>query len=114
MALYIITDLSMQIMVLSSHVFCRPQIRTVLARLAKDAGLKSQVLIRPVRTRWNTVTHSLGRALDMQDVLESLCDMHQFNQAGGVRLRRFILSVDEWTILRELYNLLYVSSDCVC
>lgn len=100
-------------MVLSSHVFCRPQIRTVLARLAKDAGLKSQVLIRPVRTCWNTVTHSLGRALDMQDVLEALCDMHQFNQPGGVRLRRFILSGDEWTILRQLYNLLFVSSSLV-
>ena len=72
------------------------------------------MLIRPVRTRWNTVTHSLGRALDMQDVLEALCDMHQFNQAGGVQLHRFILSANEWTILRELHNLLYVSLDHVC
>ena len=101
-------DCSPQIMVLSSHVFCRPQIRSVLARLAKEAHLKSQVLIRPVRTRWNTVTHSLGRAIDMQEVLDALCDMHQFNQPGGVRLRRFILEPAQWTVIRELYELLYV------
>lgn len=99
-------------MLLSSKVFCNAQVRSALARLAKDAGLKSQVLIRPVRTRWNTVTMTLGRALDMQEVLEALCDMHQFNTVGGVRLRRFILTAAEWTILRELYDLLYVSLFC--
>ena len=106
--LYYVSECSVQIMVLSSHVFCRPQIRSVLARLAKEAHLKSEVLIRPVRTRWNTVTHSLGRAIDMQEVLDALCDMHQFNQPGGVRLRRFILDAAQWTIIRELYELLYV------
>lgn len=103
------SDRFAKIMALASNVFCRPQIRSALARLAKDAHLKSQVLIRPVRTRWNTVTMSLGRAIDMQEVLDALCDMHQFNLAGGVRLRRFILTPAQWTILRELYELLYVS-----
>ena len=95
-------------MVLSSHVFCRPQIHSVLTRLVKEAHLKSQVLIRPVRTRWNTVTHSLGCTIDMQEVLDALCDMHQFNQPGGVRLRHFILAAEQWKIIRELYELLYV------
>ena len=95
-------------MVLSSHVFCCPQIWSVLTHLAKEAHLKSEVLIRPVRMRWNTVMHSLGRAINMQEVLDTLCDMHQFNQPGGVRLRRFILDAAQWTIIRELYELLYV------
>ena len=44
----------------------------------------------------------------MQEVLDALCNMHQFNQPGGIRLCRFILDADQWTIIRELYELLYV------
>ena len=51
----------------------------------------------------------LDRAIEMKDVLSGLCDKHEFNQAQSVRLRRFILSDDEWTLLEELHFLLVVS-----
>ena len=66
--------------------------------------------MRPVRTRWNTVTCVLGRAINLSPVLEPLCDMHQFNKdpKRGLRLRRFIVTKDEWVILKDLHRLLDV------
>ena len=52
----------------------------------------------------------LERALELKPVLADLCDMHRFNQSDGVRLRRFILSDEEWTFLEQLYLLLDVRS----
>ena len=54
------------------------------------------------------MTSVLKRALEMQDILGDLCDMVQFNKPGGVRLRRFVLSDNEWIILTELHRLLDV------
>ena len=81
-----------------------------MAKLAKAAKLNHEVLIRPVRTRWNTVTTCVGRAIDSRSVLTGLCDMVQFNQndGRGVQLRRYILTPDEWTILGQLFRMLYV------
>lgn len=68
-----------------------------------------------MRTRWNTVTCVVGRAIDLNPVLDDLCDMHQFNKdpKRGLRLRRFILKDEEWTVLKDLHRLLDVSGACV-
>ena len=96
-------------MKLSSKVFVSPHARSELAKLAKEHKLKGETLLRPVRTRWNTVTIMLARATDMRPVLGYLCDMHQFNKdSKGLRLRRFILSDQEWAILSDLHRLLDV------
>ena len=73
-------------------------------------GLNSEVLVRMVKTRWNTFTMVLARAIEMKDVLSGLCDMHQFNQRDkqGARLRRYILSDEEWKVIEELHRLLDV------
>lgn len=87
--------------------------RSELAKLAKIHKMKSEVIVRPVRTRWNTVTMTIARALEMKDALDDLCDMVQFNAtragARGLRLRRFLLTEDEWAILEDLHRLLDVS-----
>ena len=56
----------LKIMKLSSKVFTNPHIRAELSKLAKAANLKSEVLIRAVSTRWNTVSMVLTRALEMR------------------------------------------------
>ncbi|PIL35261.1 hypothetical protein GSI_01986 [Ganoderma sinense ZZ0214-1] len=97
-----------KIMKLASKVFCSPHARSELAKLAKAKNLKCETLVRPVRTRWNTVTCVLGRAIDLSPVLEPLCDMHQFNKdpKRGLRLRRFIVLENEWDVLKDLHRLL--------
>ncbi|KAL1947002.1 hypothetical protein VTO73DRAFT_13963 [Trametes versicolor] len=95
-----------KILKLSRKVWNSPTIRAELATLAADAKLNSEVLIRSVKTRWNTVTEVLGRALKMRMVLTDLCDMVQFNKAHGVRLRQFVLSDEEWVALQQLHDLL--------
>ena len=84
--------------------------RTELSRLSREAGLQSDVLVRPVVTRWNTVCAVLERALDMQDIVSEVCDQAQFNRRDGVRLRRFILTEEEWSMLDDMYRLLDVSA----
>ncbi len=85
-----------------------PTIRAELSKLAAKADLNSKVLVRAVKTRWNTVTEVLERALDMREVLRDLCDMAQFNKKTGARLRRYLLDDDEWDLLEQLWRLLDV------
>ena len=102
--------LLLQIMKLSNKVWNSPMVRAELSRLAADAELNSEVLVRSVKTRWNTVVEVLERALEMKEVLGDLCDMVQFNRPGSVRLRRFMLTDSEWEILAQLHQLLDVRS----
>ena len=85
-----------------------PTIRAELARLAGEEDLSAEVLVRAVKTRWNTITLVLEHALALKDVLLELCDKHNFNGPKSARLHRFILSEDEWTLLQQLYQLLDV------
>ncbi|PIL32946.1 hypothetical protein GSI_05064 [Ganoderma sinense ZZ0214-1] len=88
--------------------FRSPTVRDEMSRQAKDAGKKSEVLIRAVRTRWNTVTMVLARALDLRPILFGVCDKAEFNKSQGVRLRRFIIEDEDWPILEQLHELLAV------
>ena len=87
-----------------------PTIHAELARLAGKEDLTAEVLVRAVKTRWNTITLVLERALALKDILLELCDKHQFNGPKSARLRRFILSDEEWTLFEQLYQLLDVST----
>lgn len=95
-------------MQLSKKVWHSPSIRTELARLATEAKVGSRVLLRSVKTRWNTVTEVLERALEMREVLGHLCDSIQFNKPKGVRLRRFALTDRDWELVSQLHQLLHV------
>jgi hypothetical protein len=52
----------------------------------------------------------IGRALILRLVLSDLCKLGKFNKRNGVRLRRFLIDDDEWTLLEELWPLLDVSN----
>ena len=95
---------------LSTKVWHSPQVREELAQLAGDNDLNSETLVRAVRTRWNTVTDVLQRALEMRTVLTTLCKNPQFNKTKdrGMRLRRFLLDDEEWKVISELHSLLDV------
>ena len=97
-------------MKLSNKVWNNPHIRAALAELAHEARMNSEVLVRAVQTRWNTVTEVLERAITMRDVLGALCDKNAFNstKSGGVQLRRYTISDDKWDILIQLHQLLHV------
>ncbi|OJT07894.1 hypothetical protein TRAPUB_1210 [Trametes pubescens] len=97
-----------KILQLSRKVWNSPPIRSELTNLAAEAELDSEVLIRAVKTRWNTVTEVLERALEMRDVLGELCDKAQFNKRSGARLRRYLLVDEEWEILEQLWRLLHL------
>ncbi|PIL29554.1 hypothetical protein GSI_08362 [Ganoderma sinense ZZ0214-1] len=97
-----------KIIKLSQKVWNSPTVRDEMSRQAKDAGKKSEVLIRAVRTRWNTVTMVLARALDLRPILFGVCDKAEFNKSQGVRLRRFIIEDEDWPILEQLHELLAV------
>ncbi|KAL1937047.1 hypothetical protein VTO73DRAFT_15573 [Trametes versicolor] len=100
------TDALNKILKLSRKVWNSPTIRAELSKLATEADLNSDVLVRCVKTRWNSVTEVLARALEMRTVLTDLCDMVQFNKARGARLRQYILSDEEWTAIAQIYALL--------
>ncbi|OJT08548.1 hypothetical protein TRAPUB_554 [Trametes pubescens] len=92
---------------LSKKVWNSPPVRAALATLTHDApDIHSEVLVHSVATRWNTVAAVIERALELQEVLGDLCDMAQFNKPRGVRLRRFILTDDDWMLLDQLHRLL--------
>ncbi|OJT02154.1 Zinc finger BED domain-containing protein RICESLEEPER 2 [Trametes pubescens] len=95
-----------KILTLSRKVWNSPTIRAELSSLATASGLNSDVLVRSVKTRWNTVAEVLARARVMRPVLADLCDMVQFNKPRGVRLRPYILTDEEWTIIDQMHLLL--------
>ncbi len=102
-----------QILLLSNKVWHSPTVRASLAQLAESAELDSEVLIRAVKTHWNTYTHVLERTIELREVLGDLCDMAQFNKPGrgcGLHLRNLILTDEEWDIIEQLYRLLQVST----
>ena len=70
-----------QIIKLSQKVWNSPTVRAEMANQAKAAGKKSEVLVRAVRTRWNTVTMVLERALELRSILFNVCDKAEFNKA---------------------------------
>ena len=50
----------------------------------------------------------LQRAIALRVPLYNICQMHQFNTAGSVRLNRFALTGDEWLMIGQLHALLEV------
>ena len=69
-----------QITNLSKKVANSPTIHHELARLCVENNLTEQVLLYLVSTRWNLVMEMLSRAITLQPLLFSLCDMAQFNK----------------------------------
>ncbi|PIL30809.1 hypothetical protein GSI_06977 [Ganoderma sinense ZZ0214-1] len=66
------------ILKLSAKVWNNLNVRAEMSRLAKEAGLQSEVLVCPITTCWNTICAVLECALDMQEVATELLDPFVF------------------------------------
>ena len=78
--------------------------------ICKSHDIVPQVLVRSVPTRWNSVTEMIERAVKLWPVISELCKLPEFNKRTGIRLRRFILSDEEWVLLESVQPLLSVCS----
>ena len=105
-------NLPHQITKLSQRIWFSPRIREELSNSArkKKPAIASDVLIRPVKTRWNTMVQVLERAIVLREPLHDICKMLQFNKKGMVHLDRFNLDDDEWEMIGQLHALLEVGT----
>ena len=65
-------------------------------------------MIRPIETRWNSVTEAMERAIFLQPALDKLVDAPQHNTLRSMKLSRFKLNDSEWEVLRQLQPILQV------
>ena len=57
------------------------------------------MLIRDVRTRWNSTSEMLGRAIHLKDAYQSMCQ-------NEPTLMEYALEAEEWSYLEKLHQLL--------
>lgn len=67
-----------------------------------DLKMPEQLIPRDVSTRWNSTYDMLTVALEYQKVVDSMC------ADRDLELRKFELSTREWTIVRQLMDVLKV------
>lgn len=64
--------------------------------------------VRPVATRWNSLTSAIERALELQPALDKLFVMEKWTTKKKDSLSHLRLSEDEWQLLEELDGVLQV------
>jgi hypothetical protein len=106
---FLYLTLRRQLTNLGKKVFNSPTLRADLKVCCERAKIKPLLMIRAVPTRWNTMAELIGRAKDLRPALNLLVNKEQHNKSGGVRLKRFQLSTQEWDLLIQLHPLLDVS-----
>ncbi len=95
---------------LGKKSFHNSVLREAILAACEQYGIPPIVLIRAVLTRWNTVSDMLARGIELRVVLTHICDTLQFNNGSRtMRLWRFILSDEEWTVLEQCSKYLGVS-----
>lgn len=68
-------------------------------------------MVKRVATRWNTMYNVVDRAIKLRKALNSLCRSPELNVGRPTkRLKRYLLSDDEWSILEAMLPVLAVSS----
>jgi hypothetical protein len=71
------------------------------------------MLKKDVSTQWNSTVELSQSGLKVCPGLDRLVVQAEFNKPGGVKLRRFRLSDDEWKIIRQLSPMLDVRPEFV-
>jgi hypothetical protein len=64
-------------------------------------------LIKPVSTRWNTKSLSISSFIPLREAIEDVCDRNVWNNQK-TKLRRYIPTDDEWSLLEDLEIVLEV------
>jgi hypothetical protein len=97
-----------QLRTLANKVVNSPTIKEDLESSCHEAQITVRLMIRDVSTRWNSTAELVQRALELKDALKILVVKAAHNKPRGVRLARFTLSEEEWTLLKQLSPLLEV------
>jgi hypothetical protein len=79
----------------------------------EKAGLFFSMLKKDVSTRWNSTAEFSQSGLRVRPGLDRLVVQAEFNKPGGVQLRCFRLSNDEWKIIGQLSPMLDVRPEFV-
>src|ERR1700739_4552673 len=99
----------LQIKNLAKRVFNSATLRKDLRACCEKCNIKPKLMVRSVKTRWNTLTEVIGCALELREALMLLVNLEPHNKGTrGVRLSRFKLAKQEWELLTQLYPLLEV------
>lgn len=83
-----------------------------LARACQEKKTPVKKMIRPVDTRWNTMSEVIDRALELRPALDFL--LGQTKHKMKKKLTHLRLSPDEWELLEELKPMLRVCSLFCC
>lgn len=94
---------------LAKKIVHSPTIRADLEAACIRSKIPPGQMVRDVATRWNSTAELIGRAIELREALKFLVIMQEHNKPRGVRLKRFQLSSEEWSLLTELFPLLEVS-----
>jgi hypothetical protein len=97
-----------QLRTLANKIVNSPTIKEDLESSCHEAQITVKLMIRDVSTRWNSTAELVQRALELKDALKILVVKAAHNKPRGVRLARFILSEEEWVLLKQLSPLLEV------
>ena len=57
------------------------------------------MLIRPVTTRWNSLTETIIHALELQPALDMVVKLAKYNKPGQTKLWQLLLEEEEWEVL---------------
>ncbi|KAF4610855.1 hypothetical protein D9613_006637 [Agrocybe pediades] len=95
---------------LATKIVNSPTIKEDLQDCCRKVGIPVGMMVRDVSTRWNSTADLIQRALELEEALKVLVVKTEFNKPRGVRLARFRLSAEEWSLLRNLSPLLEVFS----
>ncbi|KAI0309761.1 hypothetical protein OF83DRAFT_1071533 [Amylostereum chailletii] len=85
---------------LATRVHFSPTLRAALLALCAKHRTAEKIILRPVATRWNSVSVMIGSALDIQVPINSLVVQDKY------KLKACVLRNDEWSMLKQLYPIL--------
>ena len=80
----------------------QPSLSPAWRRICRELGLKERLIPRDVVTRWNS-TYDM-----MKFVLAYRAAIDKITADKGIKLRKYELDQDDWTIIEDLVNILEV------
>jgi hypothetical protein len=100
------TDRMEQLTKLAYRINNSPGLVEEIEKLRKAVKLKPLRMIKPVETRWDSMSHMISRAIQLKPIIEDVCSKQSIASQFGTRLLK--LKREEWRILEELSPLLGV------
>lgn len=93
---------------LARRIHFSAALRKAMRDLCIKKGIKPKFLPRSVPTRWNSVTVTIGAALDLQAILDILTSSTKY------KITQLHLDEEHWDFLRQIHPMLEVSNIYSC